>query len=126
MGTVGLYAAALVVFIHGLIHLLGFVAYWQLAEIENLPYKTTLLGGLWDVGEAGIRVFGALWLVAAIGFVVAAYGLAAQQDWWRTAMIVMALFSLVLTVLDWKVAFAGIAVNVVILAVVLLLPCLFA
>ncbi len=125
METVGLYAAALVVFIHGLIHLLGFATYWQLAEIENLPYKTTLLGGLWDVGEAGIRVFGALWLVAAIGFVVAAYGLAAQQDWWRTAMVAVALFSLVLTVLDWKVAFAGIAINVVILAVVLLVPGLF-
>ena len=33
---------------------------WKLAEINELPYKTSLLKGRWEIGEAGIRVFGAL------------------------------------------------------------------
>jgi hypothetical protein len=32
--------------LHGLIHLMGFAVYLQLAEIEGLPYKTSVLNGL--------------------------------------------------------------------------------
>lgn len=40
---------------HGLVHLLGFVVPWQLATLEEMPYKTTLLAGTLDVGAVGIR-----------------------------------------------------------------------
>jgi len=40
-----------------------------------------LLGGRWDLGEGGIRVFGALWAAAAIGFVAAAAALLAGWGW---------------------------------------------
>ena len=45
------FVAIATVIIHGLIHLMGFVAYWPLGEIAELPYKTTLLGNRWDVAE---------------------------------------------------------------------------
>ncbi len=64
--------AAIVLVLHGLIHLMGTAAYMKLAVIQQLPYKTTVLGGRWDLGTSGIAVYGVLWAVAAIGFVVAA------------------------------------------------------
>ncbi len=58
--------ATVVLLLHGLIHLMGTAAYLKLAEIQALPYKTTVLGGRWDLGATGTSVYGALWAVAAI------------------------------------------------------------
>jgi hypothetical protein len=63
-------------------------------------------------------VFGALWAVAAVGFVASAISLLAGWPWWRSQMVLATCCSLVLTTLDWRVAFAGVAVNVVILGLV--------
>ena len=86
MTTIALYAATFIIFIHGLIHLMGFTAYWKLAELKELPYKTTLLDGRWDVGAGGIRMFGALWLFVAVAYMIVTYGLLTEQEWWRTMM----------------------------------------
>ena len=64
--------ASAVLCLHGLVHLLGTAVYFRLAEVPEFPYKTTLLGGRWDLGAAGIRVFGLLWAGTAIGFGIAA------------------------------------------------------
>lgn len=105
-----------------MIDILGTAVYMQLATIEEMAYKTTLLGGRWDLGDAGIRVFGALWVVPAVGFVTGALAVLAGWDWWRPVLVGVTLFSLVLTVLDWNNAFAGVIINAVILAAVLLGP----
>lgn len=42
--------------LQGLIHLLGFVAYWRLAEVEGLSYGTRLLSGSLEVGHDGIAL----------------------------------------------------------------------
>jgi hypothetical protein len=114
--------AAIALALHGLIHLLGTAVYMKLTTIEGMSYKTTLLGGRWDLGETGIRVFGALWAVATVGFVISALALLAGWSWWQPVLVGVTLFSLVLTVLDWSNAFAGVVINIVILAVVLLGP----
>lgn len=114
--------ASIVLVLHGLIHLLGTAVYTQLTTIEGMAYKTTLLGGRWDLGDAGMRIFGALWVVAAIGFVVAAVAVLAGWGWWQPALVSVTLFSLVLTALDWSNAFAGVIIDVAILAVVWLGP----
>ena len=88
----------------------------QLGAVEGFSYKTTLLGGRWDVGEGGIRFFGALWIVPAVGFVLAALAFVFGWGWWLPLLSSITLFSLVLTVLDFRVAYAGIVVNLVILA----------
>ena len=114
--------AAIVLVLHGLIHLMGTAVFMKLAEIKGLTYKTTLLGGRWDLGEGGIRVFGALWAVAAIGFVAAAVALLAGWGWWRPVLVGVVLFSLALTTLDWSSAFRGAIINIAILAVLWLGP----
>lgn len=88
----------LVVFIalHGLIHLMGFVAYWPLAKISELPYKTNLLAGRWEVGAGGMRLFSLAWLLAALAFLVAAAALVFGRPVWAPLLLVAVLFSLIL------------------------------
>jgi hypothetical protein len=112
--------AAIVLALHCLIHLMGVAAYFKLADVSGIPYKTTLLNGRLDVGDTGIRVFGVLWAVAAVGFVVGAAALFARFPWWRSVLAPVTGLSLALTALDWNVAFAGFFVNVAILVVVFL------
>ena len=107
--------AAVVLVAHGLIHLMGATVYLRLGEIKGFAYKTTLLGGRWDLGAAGIGVFGALWAVAAVGFIVAAIGMLTGSSWWQPVLIAVTVCSLILTALDSSLAFAGIALNIVIL-----------
>jgi hypothetical protein len=107
--------ASVVIALHGVIHLMGAAAYLKLSVVQGLPYKTTVLGGRWNLGETGMAVFGVLWAVAALGFVVCALALFNRQAWFRFVLVDATLLSLVLTVLDFDVAFAGVVVNLVIL-----------
>jgi hypothetical protein len=114
--------AALILALHGAIHLMGTVAYLRLGTIDGLPYKTTVLGGHIDLGEQGIRAFGALWGVSAIAFVVAAMALLFGWQIWGPVLLAASLTSLLLTTLDWQVAFIGAFVDIGIIAVVWLVP----
>ncbi len=111
-----------ILILHGLIHLMGTIAYIQLGTFEELPYKTTLLNGSWDVGQTGIAIFGALWAVAALGFVLNAVAMLARWTWAQPALVAITLLSLVLTSLDWKVAYAGVILNIAILGLLWLGP----
>jgi hypothetical protein len=115
-------AAAVVLGVHGLIHLMGTVAYCRLGEIEGLPYRTTLLGGRLDVGDGGMTVVGVLWGLTAAAFVVAAVGWLAGWGGWTAVLVPATLVSLVLTSLDWSMAFRGAVVDMAILALVWLGP----
>ncbi|MFC2077172.1 ABC transporter permease [candidate division KSB1 bacterium] len=108
-------AAGLFLLLHGLVHLMGLVAYWPIAELKELPYKTTLLGGRWDIGRGGTRICSLLWAAGAIAFSAAALGLALRYGWWRPCLLGATLYSLVLTVLDWSPAWRGAIINAVIL-----------
>ena len=106
---------ALILGIHGLIHLIGTSVYLQLVDVDGFSYKTTLLGGRVDLGDGGIRIFGALWILPAIGFVAAALGLLEGWSWWSVALLATTLVSTILTVLDWNVAVMGAIVDFAIL-----------
>jgi hypothetical protein len=108
-----------ILILHGLIHLLGFVAYLHLATIETLPYRTDLLSGALEVGEVGARIYGLLWGLAAVGFVVAGVAVFALLPWWRGLTVLVALLSLALTVLGLPYSPFGVVLNVAILAFVL-------
>jgi hypothetical protein len=112
------YLAAFVLIAHGLIHLLGTTVYLRLGEVAGFAYKTTLLGNRWDVGPVGIGIFGAMWGLAAVGFIVAAIAMLTGSWWWQPALVGVTVFSLLLTGLDWNLSFAGVALNLVILALV--------
>lgn len=107
--------------LHGIAHLVGFAGAWQLAPAKEIPYKTTVLGGHWQLGDAGIRIMGVLWLFAALAFIVAAGGAVYNARWWINAALIVTAVSLVMTIIEWPEARFGLVVNVGILAALLLL-----
>lgn len=115
MSRIGLYLIMAVVFLHGLVHLMGFVAYWPLAGIAELPYKTTLLGGRWSVGPSGMRIYSVIWLGVAVGLAAAIIMLLTGRSSWAPVMLVAISISLIITWLDWSNAFRGAIISLVIL-----------
>lgn len=116
------YIAAFIILMHGLVHAMYFVSYWPLAEIEEVPYKTTLLFDTLNVGPTGMKLYALLCLLTTIGFVVAAFAFAFDAGWWRPFMAGMAILSLVLTMLNFRLAYGGPVVNIIILLMVWFAP----
>jgi hypothetical protein len=104
---------------YGIAHLVGFVTPWRLMTIEDMPYKTTLLSGALDVGDVGIRLMGILWLIAALAFAAAGFGLIFVQSWWQPLTLYASIYSLVLSVLGWPDSRFGVLINILILAYLL-------
>jgi hypothetical protein len=80
-------------------------------------YRMTLLAGLLDVGGVGARSVGALWLVCAVGFVVAGVALWRAEPWAMPLVVGLALGSLVLCVLGLPESAVGVVVNIGIVAI---------
>jgi hypothetical protein len=97
---------------HGVAHLVGFVSSWKLATLAELPYKTTVFSGRVDVGDAGIRVMGLLWLLAALAFLVASIAVATEAGWAVRFTLAAVIASLMLCLVGWPDARVGVAVNV--------------
>lgn len=109
------FAVVLLLAVHGLIHLLGFLKAWQLADVPQLTGAT-----LFTLPEPLPRVAGALWLVACLALVGAAPMLVMRLGgWWIVAAVGIAISQL-LVVYAWPDAKAGTVLNVVLLVVILI------
>ena len=108
------FALAVLMILHGVAHLPGFAGAWRLASFHHMPYHTRLLAGRVDVGDGGMRLLGTLWLVVALGFLVAAVAGFAGEWWWAGTAFLATLLSLTLCVLEWPAAQIGVPVNVAI------------
>ncbi|MEO8392098.1 MAG: ABC transporter permease [Chloroflexota bacterium] len=117
-------AATVLAGVHGLIHLIGFIAYWPLASVPDLAYKTTLLGSSWNLGAQGMHLYSVFWLVAAAGFALASLEMLTHKQHWRVYVLSITSLSLVITLLDWQFAFPGAVIDLIILAVLLASPML--
>jgi hypothetical protein len=113
---------SLVIVGHGLIHLLGFVAYYPLRAVPELAYKTTFLDGRLELGHTGTRLYSIVWLLVAVAFVVVGVGWFANSTWVRPFLIGVTLVSLVITIMDYRPAMSGIVIDLLILTVVFLSP----
>jgi hypothetical protein len=114
------FALASLLAAHGVAHVVGFVSSWKLATLTELPYRTTIFSGRVDVGDAGIRVVGALWLLVAIAFLTAGVAVAAATDWAGRFMLATVIASLLLCVKGLPDARIGVAVNVALLLLVVI------
>lgn len=85
--------------IHGLIHLMGFVKAFQLAEIKELQLPIS-------------KPFGAAWLLTSILFVAAAVGCALEISYWLLMLLAAVLLSQFLVFKYWNDAKYGTLINV--------------
>ncbi|MCB9266949.1 MAG: hypothetical protein H6558_18115 [Lewinellaceae bacterium] len=99
------YLFAFIVFLHGLIHLLGFVKAFHLSEVSQLTQEISRPAGL-------------LWLAAAILFLATgAFYLSGNERLWPLLAFVAIVLSQVLIFLTWQDAKFGTIANVIILLV---------
>jgi hypothetical protein len=76
-------ATAVLIGVHGLLHLMGVALLWKLGQPGQLRYADAVPAP----GSAGGYLVGGLWLVAALLFVAAAILLAAGRGAWRVAAL---------------------------------------
>lgn len=92
----------IVLFIHGLIHILGFLKAFQFVEINQLTQNIS-------------KPMGIFWLAAVILFLAAAIQIISNQDlWWITALAAVIL-SQILLILFWQDAKFGTIANIIVL-----------
>ena len=90
-----------------------FTAYWQLAFVSEMSYKTTLLEGRLDVSSAGMRLFAVLWLLCALGWITGGLLLAFRTQVWAQVMLAAVLLSMILYLLDWRGASRGFWIDII-------------
>ncbi len=94
--------------LHGLIHLMGFLKAFNLAEIRELTLRISKTGGL-------------LWLLCAVLFSAAAMLLAFGRGQWPVIAVPALALSQIMVVLSWKDAKFGTIANVLILVGIILI-----
>ncbi len=107
-------AAALLV-VHGLIHLVGFVVPWGIAQVDGFPYRTSALAGAVALGEPGARLVGVAWLALAVAFVIAGLATWRREGWAAPLIAMLVAGSLIVCALELPEAVFGIVVNLAIL-----------
>ena len=110
--------AAVLLALHGVIHLIGFVSPWRIATLEGFSYRTTIVGGVQDIGDVGVRVIGPVWLVLTLGFLAAGYAVWRGKPWAVGLTGSLAVGSLIVCVAGLPETAAGVAIDVVIVATV--------
>ena len=111
---------AVFILVHGFAHLVGFVVPWQISKIDEMPYKTTILGGVMDVGDIGIRIFGIFWLLFVLAFFTASGLLLLKVSFWDIYTIIISILSLLLCIIGWPDSKIGVFVNIFIIAFIVM------
>src|SRR5665647_696257 len=96
---------------HGVAHLVGFLAAWRPSVIPELQHKTTVLSGKLDLGETGIRVMGVLWLTLAVAFVGVGAMVVLKMPLAIPAVLAAAAVSGLLSLIAWPDSQIGVFVN---------------
>lgn len=110
-----LFSALLI--IHGLVHILGFLIFFEIMEVDTLKYTTRVLWGRVNVGRIGIRLLGVVWLLVMVAFIAAGIGLLVSAPWWLSLTLLATAVSAVLCLLGLPDTVFGLLINIAIFAV---------
>lgn len=94
----------IILIIHALIHLMGFVKAFELAQVSQLTQNISRLNGV-------------LWLLAALLFITAGVAFWLKSEWWWIPSIIAIVLSQYLIFSSWQDARFGTIANVLILLV---------
>jgi hypothetical protein len=110
------YAAAAFLVAHGFAHLVGFEGTWGIGQFEGKANVPPLLSGLASDATT-LKVIGLLWLAGLLAFLVAAAGVALRTRWAVDVTGTAAAYSLLISLAWLPDAWAGVAINTVILGI---------
>jgi len=100
---------------HGLIHAMGPVEIWGLADIQGMSGNTTLA-----VSNTGVQALALTWVGAMIVLVVAGIGALSGRPWWKGVALVGAILSQLVIAMWWSEAATGTVPNIIIAIAVVL------
>lgn len=100
-------AFIILLFIHGLIHLMGFLKAFGFAEIPQLSHNFS-------------KQEGVLWFTAFLGFVVIGIFFLMKNNLWILIAIAVAILSQILIIMNWQDAKFGTIANLIVLVVAIL------
>ncbi|MCK0144915.1 hypothetical protein MWU78_04550 [Arenibacter sp. F26102] len=103
-------ALALLMIVHGLIHIVGFTKAYQFGSISQFTKEIS-------------RPMGILWFVSALLFIATTLGFVLKKDWWSLLGIVSVVISQSLIVTGWADAKYGTIANAIILIAVIVSQC---
>ncbi|MDY0076940.1 MAG: hypothetical protein RBR87_06650 [Bacteroidales bacterium] len=98
------YVFALIVFLHGAIHILGFVKAFNLVPIQQLTMPIS-------------KISGVFWLLTAVLFILSGIAFLIKWPWWSILTLPAVTLSLVLTIAVWNDAKFAIIPNLIMLFV---------
>lgn len=102
---------AMLLALHGAVHLMGPVDFWGIADLEEIAPP--------DASTAVVDLLGGLWLLAAVSFIVGAVALWRGARWWRSLVLATAVLSFVIAGAVWADAWVGMALDVAIAVIAL-------
>jgi hypothetical protein len=102
---------------HALIHLMGPVDIWGVADLEQLSGEPTIA-----VAAIPTEVLAVVWLLPLALLIVAGVAVLARRAWWRPIALIGAVSSQLAIMLWWDDASAGTIANLLVLGAVVLAP----
>jgi hypothetical protein len=100
---------------HALIHLMGPLDIWGLADLEQLSGEPTI-----SVAGISTEVLAILWLLPLVLLAAAGVAVLTRRAWWRPLALIGVVTSQLAIILWWEDASAGTIANVLVLAAVML------
>jgi hypothetical protein len=101
------YLFAFIIFIHGLIHMMGFAKAYGYGNLQQLTKDIS-------------KPVGSIWFFACLLFIIAVIGFLLAKEWWPVLALFAVLVSQVVIIMSWKDAKFGTIANVLVLIVAIL------
>jgi hypothetical protein len=111
---VPLLATGMLMILHGFAHSPAVLGSWGIATFDDVSRQPNVW--LTNAGDGLIWLFGLVWLLAAIAFIVAGVGIVRHAAWWPVATATALVASTPMTLLWREDAVVGLVLNGFILA----------
>lgn len=108
-------AAVIIIALHGLVHLIGFVKEFKLSEVKQISGPSLV-----SVSAIQAKLLGILWFTTAALFSVLAVAILLKQQWAPLVGITAIVLSQILLILYWKDAKFGTIANLLIITYIIL------
>jgi hypothetical protein len=108
--------------LHGIVHVIGFTVSWKLGGPRGVEYSTSLFNRSLEVGDAGVKLVGLIWLAATFAFLAVAVLLWRRHAWALRLTTVLVVVSLGLCIAGLPGSIMGLAIDVALLAILAVAP----
>ncbi len=105
----------IVLIIHAIAHLPGFVMSFKLAEIKELPYSTKIFFKKVEIGEFGIKIYGVIWLLLSLVFLIAVFFIIFDKPVFKETVLAASILSLLISTAGLPETKFGVIINLLLI-----------